>query len=794
MDYSDSDFDSDSFGEGVAPPHVPVGYNSYGRPSMTMNNPNSHGVHLQSSEEEEEEDDDDEEEEEDVASAAEEGSSCEDDSEEEPTAATAAPVQPRGKTFRPPVGGGDSDSSSSDDEGDSRPSTGNNNNAAATAQAMNPNPGPPRGKELRLIMKKGDDSSDDEPLASKRTRGSKPKGAATLKKSAPAPKKSPAKAPAKKASPSKASAAASRKRKAPSPAANDGSDTGSDDDDDDDDDDSDANACVATIVAGSDSEDVMAVATNIKSGKGGSAKKRTPPSKQAAASKKAGPKKGGGKRPSPSSSAGVHGMPEVSAEKAAAAREARTALQEAVASLPHAVVDSHTIRSFGRIKPEYNASPLNALYSSPHSIYPVGFSCDRFEFSPVHGRVIKMRCDILDGSSLREYREEQAERDWPTKVKSEDSHEPALVDEKTMSSEKEHVEDLGDGPVFRVTWGEGVDEDKVLEPSCPFDPYIASAHLGWDVDAIAVPLSSKKGNKPLGFPEVGMRVSVRFDKCKMYGGSITNVKPIEKQAKNSKKAICNITIQYDDGVTEVAAFPDPDIVVAYQGELGDFCCILHRMIVDLMTDCCPENLLGCPPVETGDGLVTEMNGKPVRSVLAKSPLEAWGRTLLSLGLIDEIMYEAALKALHVARNEGFSEDKDKLDATSKMQRVDRAKEKVNTMDGDDNKSQGTNDIDDQMDAETTVLKVECSSEEVELRQKLAEMQKKLEFAKKRSKAASLTLANVRIATISPFAANPFLCKDDSASLEKSWMLAAIKRERALMGNTGNKRKIVTPST
>jgi hypothetical protein len=588
MEYFDSDSnDSDSFGEGVAPPHVPVGYNSYGRPSMTMNTPNSHGVHLQSSEEEEEEDDDDEEE--DVASEDEEGSSCEDDSGDEPTAAVAAPVQPRGKTFRPPMGVDDSDSSNSEDEGGSRPGTGNNNNATATAQAINPNPGPPRGKELRLIMKKGNnESSDDEPLASKRTMGSKPKGPATRKKSAPAPKKSPAKAPAKKSSPSKAGAAASRKRKAPSPAANGGSDTGSDnDDDEDEDDDSDADACVATIVAGSDSEDVMAVATNIKSGKGGGARKRTPPSKQGAAGKKAATKTGGTKRPSPSSSAGVHSMPEVAAEKAAAAREARTALQEAVANLPHAVTDLYCIRSFGRIKPEYNASPIDALYSSPHSIYPVGFSCDRFEFSPVHGRVIKMRCDILDGSSLREYREEQAKKDGPTKVKIEDGHEPALVDEKVMSSEKENVEDLGDGPVFRVTWGEGVDEDKVLEPSCPFDPYIASAHLGWDVDAIAVPLSSNKGNKPLGFPEVGMRVSVRFDKCKMYGGSITNVKPMEKQAKNSKKAICNITIQYDDGVTEVAAFPDPDIVVAYQGEFGDFCCILHCMIVDLLTDCFP---------------------------------------------------------------------------------------------------------------------------------------------------------------------------------------------------------------
>jgi hypothetical protein len=549
--YDSESNESDSFGGGVVPPQVQaVGYNSCGRLSMAPNNHSS--FHQQSSEEVEEDDDDKE----DVASEEDEGS-CEYDSNEIPAAAVSSPVKPRGKTFRPPVGGSGS-SSSSEDEGVSKPGPDSNYHAIAT---INLNPGPPRGKELRLLTKKGnDDSSDDEPIASRKmATGSKSKGAASAgsrKKGAQASKRSPAMAPAKK-SPSKASASASRKRKAPSPT-NDGSDTSSDDEEDN----SDADACVATIV-GSDSEEVMAVATTIKSSKGGS-KKRTP-SKQQAAAKKAAPKKGGANRPS--LSVGLHDMPEVSAEKAAAAREARTALQEAVTSLPHAVTDSHTIRSFGRIKPEYNASPLDALYSSLHSIYPVGFSCDRFEFSPVHGRVIKLRCDILDGSSIREYRQQQAKKDGPLSI-------------EKMSSEKENIEDLGDGPVFRVTWGEGVDEDKVLEPSCPFDPYIASAHIGSDVDAIAVPLSSKKGNKPLGFPEVGMRVNVRFDKCKMYGGSITDVKPIEKQAKSSKKVICNITIQYDDGVTEVAAFPDPDIIVAYQGVFGYFRCttLFHSTI------------------------------------------------------------------------------------------------------------------------------------------------------------------------------------------------------------------------
>ena len=68
-----------------------------------------------------------------------------------------------------------------------------------------------------------------------------------------------------------------------------------------------------------------------------------------------------------------------------------------------------------------------------------------------------------------------------------------------------------------------------------------------------------------GLPNIGMRVSVRFDKNKMYGGTITKVKPIKTQKKD-KKGVCNITIQYDNGTSEVTAFPDPDIVVACRGE------------------------------------------------------------------------------------------------------------------------------------------------------------------------------------------------------------------------------------
>jgi len=313
-----------------------------------------------------------------------------------------------------------------------------------------------------------------------------------------------------------------------------------------------------------------------------------------------------------------------------------------------------------------------------------------------------------------------------------------------------------------------------------------------------------------------------------------------------------------------------------------------------------------------------MNGKSVRSVLAKSPVEAWGKTLLSLGLIDEIMYTSALQALSVAREEGFNEVKSKMEAANakieaanKKRRDERAaKNKVpskvhgtrgtssspvkrgtsssppilhdpgssskpdssseppilhdplndslDTNGDDDNKSQEDkseeksngvvamdtddkkiesvkDDAEKKMDVDKDkkedsgkeadkkidsaksddtvkkedkdgdevkkdesdkkdIVKEERSEEEIELREKLAEMQNKLETAQKRSKDASVGLANARIATISPFAANPFLAKDDSSKLETMWMSSAVKNEKAKMGNQGNKRKIVTPAT
>lgn len=250
-------------------------------------------------------------------------------------------------------------------------------------------------------------------------------------------------------------------------------------------------------------------------------------------------------------------------------------------------------------------------------------------------------------------------------------------------------------------------------------------------------------------------------------------------------------------------------------------------------------LLGCPPIAEGTRKLTEIKGKPVQTVSANSPLEAWGKTLLSLGLIDEIMLDDALKALQVSRDEGFNEAKEKVDAFNRKRREDRAKmnedrrrsnrespskyrkedddmvadgtdgnkaegttgennsgveAKEINVSGDDGGSPKTDGIPTPSDTKVDDKKEPPSSTESELRDKMKELQTMLSEAKKRAKIASVELANTRIATISPFAGNPFICSEDSTASEMSWMANAVKKERTKMGASGKKKKIVKPTS
>ncbi len=203
-------------------------------------------------------------------------------------------------------------------------------------------------------------------------------------------------------------------------------------------------------------------------------------------------------------------------------------------------------------------------------------------------------------------------------------------------------------------------------------------------------------------------------------------------------------------------------------------------------------------MERGNGQVKDICRKPVHSVIAKTPLEAWGKTLISLGLIDEVIYEAALKSLQKSREDGLAEAREKIDLANRIRREARAKEKNRLPKGsgqEEDEKKGDDEFDAKSKSETSENESDPPSlHEIELRMKLEELEQVLLEAKSQSKAACENLTSLRISTLSPFASNPFLCTEESLAQEMNWLSAAVKKERSRMGYTGNRRKIVTPAS
>jgi hypothetical protein len=214
---------------------------------------------------------------------------------------------------------------------------------------------------------------------------------------------------------------------------------------------------------------------------------------------------------------------QISTNRLLAASDARSVLEEAIPRLPVLISDTHVVRSFGRLQLERASE--QPKFSSANALYPVGFSCDRYEFSPVHGRVLKLRCSIFDGSKVKKSK-------------------------------------ITDGPVFRVMWGQGVDDDADVV-DYPYDPLAQSAYLSADkVDAVAVPASSKDLDEIV--PEEGMRVRVRFDHNEWSTGTIVDVGDEEWDSKKHMN-VYDITVQYDSGHSEDIMFPNPDIAIHLPG-------------------------------------------------------------------------------------------------------------------------------------------------------------------------------------------------------------------------------------
>lgn len=212
---------------------------------------------------------------------------------------------------------------------------------------------------------------------------------------------------------------------------------------------------------------------------------------------------------------------------------ARAILLETVPAVPVQIGDNMVVRSFGQL----NLSNPET-FSTESALYPVGFSCDRYEYSPVHGRVIKLRCTILDGKRT-----------------------------------KLHYE----GPIFRVMWGQGVNED-VDQVEYPYDPEKNSSSLH-DEEPLA---NTASANAVSGMivPVNGMKVRVRFENDLFYYGIIESVVEKSEENKKRRKRIFEISIQYEDGSIEEAAYPDPDICIVMPGKQC-FCYCMIRLFFSL---------------------------------------------------------------------------------------------------------------------------------------------------------------------------------------------------------------------
>jgi chemotaxis protein histidine kinase CheA len=291
------------------------------------------------------------------------------------------------------------------------------------------------------------------------------------------------------------------------------------DDEDDDDEDQDASVEAVAVVAEEefDEEDEEPITSALKTPK--KTKRSSKKNSSSAKSKNSSAKR---RKRKPRRYDGEDG---ISGRSLKAANAAREMLLQAVPSLPIDINDSFIVRSFGQLNVE-----AADKFSSSSALYPVGFCCDRYEFSPIHGRVLKLRCGILDSKRAR-------------------------------------MEDYT-GPVFRVMWGQGVDED-VDKVEYPYDPYTNSAPITSpdNEDVVAIPAPTSGGSNGMVLPNAGMRVKVRFEKDKFYYGTIQSVDEVEEEKKKKKRKNVDIMIQYDDGSSEEAVFPDPDITLVMPGTL-----------------------------------------------------------------------------------------------------------------------------------------------------------------------------------------------------------------------------------
>jgi hypothetical protein len=188
--------------------------------------------------------------------------------------------------------------------------------------------------------------------------------------------------------------------------------------------------------------------------------------------------------------------------------------------------------------------------------------------------------------------------------------------------------------------------------------------------------------------------------------------------------------------------------------------------------------------ENGSYELTELNGKPVQTVIARNPLRAWSLALTKLGLIDEEIVIRALEALDAGRKEKAAieakgnkkkkggDDDIRTDLYSLLEEFEKDQEDPNSLDSD---------------AEP------YNEEENLLRERVAALKVEYAEADKEDEDAATALIDARVALMGPMATNPFPNSETSTNNQASFLGVAVRKEKTKMGSTGNKRKIVLPT-
>ena len=222
--------------------------------------------------------------------------------------------------------------------------------------------------------------------------------------------------------------------------------------------------------------------------------------------------------------------------------------------------------------------------------------------------------------------------------------------------------------------------------------------------------------------------------------------------------------------------------------------------------CCS---LGDEPADaTGSPVLKQINGKPVSCVVDKSPLEAWGKVLVQLGLVDEVICELALDSVKKLREESLQKARVKLQQSHSnpgSHSKSYKRERAGSYDTDgiptalnsrastpvpSSRQNGDGTPDEQriigdVEVENKDDDVEPPSErELYLRRRVDELKEDLDDAVEESQQAALELADARVGLLGPFLCNPFRLDESSKAQQASWMATAVKKEKMRMGSTG----------